>query len=354
MLNRLKEAQENIKNHNLDCFFFSSHSNVFYLSGFSSSNAYIVLTPEKGYFLTDGRYYEGAKEKVTHLEVILIKKLSETLRQIFQDLNIKKVGFEKDKVSVSFYEKLKSDFQEIQFEGFDGFLNNIRMVKSEEEIEIIKDAVIKTDKIFSKILENINSFDTELSVRRKIVDLIFEEGGTSESFPAIVATGKHSAIPHHETSLTKIEKNSPLLIDMGMKLKGYCSDFTRTIFIGKPNQKLIDIYNIVKEAHLEAVSVVKTGIQIKEIDIKARSVIEKYGYGEYFIHSTGHGIGIDIHEEPRIYKDNEDILKENTVFTIEPGIYIPDLGGVRLENIVVARKNSAELLTQTPLDLIII
>lgn len=354
MLNRLKEAQENIKNHNLDCFFFSSHSNVFYLSGFSSSNAYIVLTPEKGYFLTDGRYYEGAKEKVNHLEVILIKKLSESLRQIFQDLNIKKVGFEKDKISVSFYERLKSDFPEIQFEGFDGFLNNIRMVKSEEEIEIIKDAVIKTDKIFSKILQNINFFDTELSVRRKIVDLIFEEGGTSESFPAIVATGKNSAIPHHETSLTKIEKNNPLLIDMGMKLKGYCSDFTRTFFIGKPHQKLIDIYNVVKEAHLEAVSVVKAGIQIKEIDLKARSVIEKYGYGEYFIHSTGHGIGIDIHEEPRIYKDNEDFLRENTVFTIEPGIYIPNLGGVRLENIVVARKNSAEILTQTPLDLIII
>ncbi|MEZ0323094.1 MAG: Xaa-Pro peptidase family protein [Hydrogenothermaceae bacterium] len=354
MLSRLRKAQEKIRDSDLDCFLFSSYSNVFYLSGFSSSNAYIILTEDRGFFLTDGRYYEGAKEKISHLEVVLIKKLSDGLKQIFEDLNIKKVGFEKDKVSVSLYEKLKSDFPDIQFEGFDGFLSDIRMIKSEGEIGIIRDAVIKIDKIYLKILENINSFDTELSIRRKIVDLIFEEGGTSESFPAIVATGKNSAIPHHETSLAKIEKNSPLLIDMGMKLKGYCSDFTRTFFIGKPNQKLIDIYNIVKEAHLEAVSVVKAGIQIKEIDLKARSVIEKYGYGEYFIHSTGHGIGIDIHEEPRIYKDNEDTLKENTVFTIEPGIYIPNLGGVRLENIVVARKGSAEILTQTPLDLVII
>jgi Xaa-Pro aminopeptidase/Xaa-Pro dipeptidase len=139
---------------------------------------------------------------------------------------------------------------------------------------------------------------------------------------------------------------------MGMVYKGYCSDFTRTIFIGKVNKKLKDIYEIVKEAHLEATSRVMEGITTKELDEVARDVIKRYGYGDYFIHSLGHGIGIEIHEYPRISPRTYEILREGMVFTIEPGIYIEGLGGVRLENVVVCRKDKAEVLTQTPLDLI--
>lgn len=355
--NRLEKIREKILQNELDGFLFTSSSNVFYLSGFSSSNAYILMLKEKGYYLTDARYYQNAKNRIEGLSVLLIdknNKLKDILNDILSHHKVKKIGFEKDKVSLSFYEKLKEDLNFYELVGYEGFLNEIRTVKSEEEIELIKLAVEKTDRIFSKLLTEIDRFDTELSVRRRIIDLIFEEGGTSESFPAIVATGKHSAIPHWETSTSKIEKNSPLLIDMGMKLNGYCSDFTRTVFLGKPDSKIFEIYNIVKEAHLEATTAVKAGIPICEIDRKARSVIEKYGYGEYFIHSTGHGIGIDIHEEPRIYKDNQQELLKNTVFTIEPGIYIPGVGGVRLENIVVAAENGAYVLTQTPLEPIIL
>lgn len=177
-------------------------------------------------------------------------------------------------------------------------------------------------------------------------------GGSGESFPAIVASGKNSAVPHYETSDKSIEWNSPLLIDMGLKYKGYCSDFTRTIFLGEVNPKLIDIYKVVEEANLEATEIVKDGIPVKEIDLKAREIISKYGYGEYFLHSTGHGIGIEIHEFPRISHKSNNILIENMVFTIEPGIYIQGLGGVRLENVVVCRKNRGEILTKTPLDII--
>lgn len=357
MLDRLEKVRKKISESGLDGFLFTSGSNIFYLSGFSSSNAYIVLTKEKGYYITDARYYEGAKNKIKWLEVLLIdknNKLKDIINQILSEHGVSRLGFEKDKVSLSFYERLREDISSSQLEGYEGFLNDIRMVKSEEEIATIKLAVEKTDEIFSQLLKEIHSFDTELSVRRRIVDLIFEKGGTSESFPAIVATGKHSAIPHWETSTSRLEKNSPLLIDMGMKLNGYCSDFTRTIFLGKPDSKLLEIYNIVKEAHLEATAVVKAGITISEIDQKARSVIERYGYGDYFIHSTGHGIGIDIHEEPRIYRDTQQELQENTVFTIEPGIYVPGVGGVRLENIVVARKNGPQVLTNTPLEPVIL
>lgn len=357
MLNRIEKVRKKISENGLDAFLFSSSSNLFYLSRFNSSNAYILLLKEKGYYLTDARYYEGAKSKIKGLEVLLLDKnnrLKEVLNSTLSDNDVKKIGFEKDRLTLSFYEKLREDLKDYELIGYEGFLNDIRMVKSEEEIDTIKAAVEKIDEIFSQLIKELDRFDTELSVRRRIVDLIFEKGGTSESFPTIVATGEHSAVPHWETSSSRIENNSPLLIDMGMRLDGYCSDFTRTIFLGNPNKKLLDIYNIVKEAHLEATNVVKAGIPISDIDKKARSIIEKYGYGDYFTHSTGHGIGVDIHEEPRIYKDNQDELQENTVFTIEPGIYIPGLGGVRIENIVVARKNGPEVLTKTPLEPVIL
>lgn len=356
MLEHIKKVQEELKRVGLDCFLFTSHSNLFYLSNFSSSNAYILLFPDEGYYITDSRYYENAKNRIKGLDVIQInqKKLKDILLELLSEKRAKIVGFEKDKITLSFYEKLREELGDYQLSGFNGFLDKIRMVKTDSEIEVIHEAVKKIDKIFSQILREIEDLPTEISVRRRIIDLIFQEGGTGESFPAIVATGVHSAIPHWETSNSRIQKNAPLLIDMGMKLSGYCSDFTRTVFLGKVDQKLMDIYHVVKEANIEATSVVKAGIPIKEIDKRARWVIERYGYGDYFIHSTGHGIGIDIHEEPRIYRDNEETLLENTVFTIEPGIYIPGVGGVRLENIVVATTEGSKVLTTTPLDLTIL
>jgi len=141
---------------------------------------------------------------------------------------------------------------------------------------------------------------------------------------------------------------------MGMRYKGYCSDFTRTLFLGNVDPELKKVYEIVKEAHLSAVEKVKAGLPVKEIDLAARDVIQKSGYGDYFIHSTGHGVGIEIHEAPRISKNSEEIIRENTVFTIEPGIYLPGKGGVRLENIVVCRKDKAEVLTTTALDILLV
>ena len=356
---KLKQIQEKIKKEGLDSFFFTSKANVFYMTYFSSTNAYVILKPDKKYFITDARYYHGAKSKLKDWEVIELgsgqKKGIDHLRELLNELGGKNVGFEKDKVTISFYERLiNKDGKEklnVSLIGYEGFLNDIRMTKTEDEINIIQQAVEKIDNVFSYLLHDIPSLKTELEVRRKIVDYIFKEGGTGESFPAIVASGEHSAIPHWETSDSPIKWDNLLLIDMGLIYKGYCSDFTRTIALGNIDKELEKIYFIVKEAHEEATNAVKAGIPIGEIDLAARRVIEKYGYGDYFIHSTGHGIGIEIHEEPRIYKTNQDILMENTVFTIEPGIYLPGKGGVRLENIVVCRKNHAQVLTKTDLNI---
>jgi len=349
---KIDKVRKKIKNYNLDAFLFNYQPNVFYLTGFKSSNAFVLLTKDKKYFFTDGRYITSAREKLKDWDVILLKDGIRELKEVLTSIE-GKIGFEKDRTTIDFYEKLikKTDLDK-KLMGFSGFLNDIRAIKTEEEIKIIKKAVHKTDEIFKYIVDNIGSFETELDVRREIINQIFKKGGTGESFPAIVASGKNSAIPHYETSNKKIKKNQPLLIDMGMIYKGYCSDFTRTIFIGKVNKKLKEIYEIVKEAHLEATEKVMEGITTKELDETARNVIKKYGYGDYFIHSLGHGIGIEIHEYPRISPKNYEILKEGMVFTIEPGIYIEGLGGVRLENVVVCRKENAEVLTKTPLDMI--
>ncbi len=359
---KLKQIQRKIEKEGLDSFLFSSYANVFYMTYFRSSNAFVLLRPDKKFFITDARYYEGAKEKLKDWEVIELgkggKKGINHLRELINELGGKKVGFEKDKVTISFYEKLlnknadkPSERLSVELVGYEGFLNDIRITKTEDEIDIIRKAVHKIDNVFEKLLNDIPLLEKELDVRRKIVDYIFEEGGTGESFPAIVASGEHSAIPHWETSESKIKWNNLLLIDMGLVYRGYCSDFTRTVVLGVVDRELLKIYDIVKEAHIAATEAVKAGVSISEIDLSARRVIEKYGYGDYFVHSTGHGIGVEIHEEPRIYKTNDEPLLENTVFTIEPGIYIPGKGGVRLENIVVCRKDRAEVLTNTPLEM---
>ncbi|RUM57551.1 MAG: aminopeptidase P family protein [Persephonella sp.] len=360
-MEKIGKVINKIKAENLSSFFFSSHSNVFYLTGFSSTNAFVLLTEKNRYFFTDNRYYLGAKKKLKDWEVILIEGLND-IKDNLISLGGNRIGFEKDKNTISFYENLTSNSDlDKKLIGYAGFLDEIRAIKTGEEINTIKEAVEKTDEIFNYIVNNINSFSTELDVRREIVNQIFLKKGEGESFPAIVAFGENSAIPHYQTSDIEIKRGAPLLIDMGMKYKGYCSDFTRTIFIGNVSQtyglsrkaqKLRDIYEIVKEANIEATNIVKEGITAREVDLKARELIKRYGYGDYFIHSTGHGIGIDIHEFPRISYKSDTVLKEGMIFTIEPGIYIKGLGGVRLENVVLCKKDKGEVLTKTSLDLI--
>ncbi len=360
---KVEEVIKKIKEKNLDSFFVSSRANIFYLSHFRSSNAFILLTQKEKFFITDSRYYEAAKETLKDWDVIQLgeknKNQIEHLREILNGYGGKRIGFEEDRTTIAFYKKLVNEGDKnkklyCELVGFSGFFDDFRVSKTEKEIQIIKEAVKKTDRVFENILSLIPSAKNELDLRRMIINEIFLQGGTGESFPAIVAAGKNSAVPHHETSHSPIEKNSPVLIDMGMVYEGYCSDFTRVVFYGNVDPEIEKIYQIVKEAHLTAVEKVKAGVPVKEIDKAARDVIKKYGYGDYFLHSTGHGVGIEIHEPPRVSEKSEEILQENTVITIEPGIYIPHKGGVRLENIVVARKDGAEVLTETLLDQVVI
>ena len=349
---KIKEIQHKISEENLDAFFFTSSANIFYLTNFKSSYGFVILTPSHKIFITDNRYYLEARKKLKTWQIILIdntKKQIEQLAEIMYEYGGKKIGFEEDKITLSFYKNLKNKTN-AKLVGYNGFLNDFRKTKTNEEIFILSEAISKTDKIFKKILNEIPKSTSELDIRRRIINNIFLEDGEGESFPSIVAIGKNSAVPHHETYKEPIRKNNIILIDMGIKFKGYCSDFTRVIAYGKVDEELTKIFKIVKEAHQTALDIIKPKIPAKEIDKAARKVIEKYGYGKYFTHSTGHGIGVEIHEAPRISQFSDEIIEENMVFTIEPGIYIPGKGGIRLESVVVARKNEVEILTKTPLE----
>ncbi len=353
---KLDAVRELIREKGLDAFLFSSFSNVFYLSGFSSSHAYVVLSYQEKHLLTDGRYYERAKAELQDWEVHLIEgNPAKSIKKFLRERGFKRVGFESDRVSCELRKALRST--KIRWVPCKNFIGRIRMVKTPREIELMREGVKISDEIYRKVIREIEVGITELQVRGKIVSEIFKRGAKGESFPAIVASGKHSAIPHWESSEERVKHAEPLLIDMGLVWKGYCTDFTRTLHLGNPDADFKKVYSIVKEAHLLALEKAKVGVKLGELDKAARRYIKKKGYGKLFNHTLGHGVGIDIHESPRVYYKGEDAditLEEGMVFTVEPGIYIPDRWGVRLENIIVIERGVGRPLSDVDLELVVL
>lgn len=355
---RIEKVRKILEENKLDGLLLTSQPNIFYLSGFRSSHAYAVITPREKFFLTDSRYFEKAKEDLIDWQVIKIEgQVTKFLKEFFIKTKVKNLGYEKDKVTCYFKEKLKSP--RYRLKGLVNPLKRIRMVKDEDELQTLKEGIKKTDQVFKRVLEKLSQKIgkeelTELKVRGMIVKEIFEIGASGESFPAIVASGEASAIPHWESSKKSILKNAPLLIDMGLIWNGYSTDFTRTLFVGKPDKEFMNFYEIVKTAWFKGFEKVKAGIKVSEIDKTIREYFNQKGVAEYFIHATGHGIGIEVHEDPRVYHlvDEEVIIEDGMVFTIEPGLYFEKKYGIRLENIVIVENGQGTIFSEIPLDLI--
>jgi len=352
-----------LKENNLSAFLFTSFPNIFYLTNFRSSNAFIIITSKEHFFLTDARYFERAKNELKDWEVVLIKENTHSfLKKFIKNLNPKVVGFEKDGITCELREKLK--IKGIRFKGFTKVLKKLRIIKDEKELKILKEGIKKTDELYKYILNIIKKtiFDkeedlTELRLRGFLVARIFEIGAEGESFPAIIASDKNSAIPHWVTSKSNIEKNAPLLIDMGIIWKGYCTDFTRTLHLGKPSSEFKKLYELVKTAWYKGFEKVKRGIPFSEIDKTIREYFKSKDVDKFFVHATGHGIGVEVHEPPRIYYkplNKEEIIEDGMVFTIEPGLYFPDKFGIRLENIVFVENGKGEIYSQEDLELKVI
>lgn len=364
--------RDSMEKQQVDAVLVSSRSNVFYLSGFyglssQEREAYCFITKKNIFFITSPLYEHDIKPNGLIVRIVSqTNRLIKILEEIVNSENIKTVGFEQDNVSVAEFneiKKIKSEFKPFSFK-------DIRKIKSVGEIEKIKKACSVGDKVYNYILGQIKINMTEAHLA-SVMEIAMRNHDCLPSFPTIVAFGKNAAVPHHIPGKESLKKNQFVLLDFGVIFGGYCSDMTRTIFFGNPGNEDKNMHNTVKIAQEKAVGYIKNklasngksrinsnqsnkseiiNIQSSEVDKSARDYIVSQGYPD-FPHSLGHGIGIDVHESPSLAPSSKDILAEGMVFSIEPGIYLPENAGVRIEDLFAIQGNSLTKLTGSPVDL---
>lgn len=350
-LGKLRKSMEELA---LPALIISSAANRYYLSGFTGSAGSVLITPKENYFITDFRYVEQAAQQAPHLKVEkhLLKKM-ETVKALLAKEGIKKIGFEANYETFDEVENnLKAIVPEVEWVPVKGLVENLRLYKSKEEIERIDTAVKMTDEAFLHICDFIKAGQKERDVALELEVFFRKHGAQGPSFDLIVASGVRSALPHGVAGDKVIEEGDLIVIDMGALLNGYVSDFTRTVMVGKPGAKEREVYDIVLEAQLAAINGVKPGMKGKDVDALARNVIEKAGFADHFGHGLGHGLGIVVHEMPGVGPGGEMSIEPGMVFTVEPGIYLPNWGGVRIEDVVVMEETGPRVLTTATKDFI--
>ena len=350
---RLQEVRRHLEKSGLDALLVSHLPPVRYLTGFSGSNGLAILTPRGQWFLTDNRYRQQSRSEVVGFSIVVS---SDTLLQAARKHGIlrgkKRIGFESQYLSVASYESLRKLFPSARFIAKRSIIENIAAVKDESEIEVIKHAAAITDKVFKKVLGVLKPGIRELDVSAEISYWHQRYGADGDAFESIVASGPRGALQHGRASEKTICRGEFVTLDFGCTYKGYNSDMTRTVAVGKPTERAKRIYRTVLEAQMKAIEATQPGVSARSLDRAARSHIRSQGFGKYFTHSLGHGLGIEIHEPLRLSVKSKDIVKEGNVFTIEPGIYIQGFGGVRIEDDVVVRQKGVEFLTDAKRDLI--
>lgn len=332
----------------------TSHSNRFYLSAFSSSDGLVFLTHEKAYLIVDFRYYEMAKNRVgKSIEVILANgRFSDTIETLIKKHNIKNIWIEDRELSVWELSVYQKRFPDIEFFNLGNALNDLRAVKTQDEIELIIEAQNITDKAFSHILNFISKGKTEKEVALELEFFMRSNGSDGIAFDTICVSGAKSSLPHGTPADILLTDNSFITMDFGAKFNGYCADMTRTVVLGFATDEMKTVYNTVLEAQTLALEKIHAGVLGSTVDKAARDHIYKAGYEGCFGHSTGHGLGIDVHESPSFSPNYSKPIPENAVLSVEPGIYLEGKFGVRIEDIVVVRKNGYENLTNSPKKLI--
>ncbi|ALC81586.1 MULTISPECIES: M24 family metallopeptidase [Bacillus] len=354
-MGKVKKLRSIFNDWNIDGILITSAVNLRYMTGFTGSSGLAVVSKDRAAFITDFRYMDQANEQIDGFEIIehkgnLTKKAVETMK----DMGIKSIGFEQDKMTYGTYAAYLKQYPDANFVPTSQTVEKLRLIKTPEEIKILEEAAKIADEAFSHILTFIKPGISELSVANELEFYMRKLGASESSFDTIVASGARSALPHGVASDKIIEPGDFVTLDYGAYYKGYCSDITRTVSVGKPSDKLKEIYQVVLEAQLHARKHIKPGISGKEADALARSIIAEKGYGEYFGHSTGHGLGMEVHENPALSIKSEWELEKGMVVTVEPGIYLSGLGGVRIEDDIVLTEDGNTSLIHSPKELIIL
>jgi Xaa-Pro aminopeptidase len=350
--NRLMSVQRMIDSNQLDGILFSSLENIRYLCGFTGSDGALILTQKASFFLTDSRYWTQADEEVKGSQIVHYKKKLDGITSLLLELKLTKIGFESPAFPFSYYQYLSEKLtHQSTLIPLENELKNLRALKDAQELDLIRQAIDIASKSFLHITGRIKEGVLEREIAMEMEFFMKRNEGEGIGFDIIVASGKRSALPHGRAGMKRIERGDLILIDYGTSFQGYHSDETCTVILGSPSPEQKKIYRIVKDAHDKAVERVRPGIPIQEVDQAAREHIRQSGYGEYFGHGTGHGVGLAVHENPTVNSENKGLIQEGMVFTIEPGIYIPDWGGVRIEDMVWVAPQGTEVLTYLPKEL---
>ncbi len=348
---RLREA---LAGKNVDALLVTHLPNVRYLCGFTGSAGLLLVAARKSVFITDGRYREQAAHEVHNARVWVPKGgLLEAAAKVTGALMLKTVAIEADHMPVATRDKLARLLPSgTRARSLSGTVEALRLIKDNAEIELLRRAVLLGSKLFKTVLREIRPGSPEVAASAELEYAARRAGADAMSFETIVAAGPRSALPHGRASSQPIPRNGFVVLDFGVILAGYCSDMTRTVHVGRPSARERAIYEAVLEAQQAGLDAVRPGVAVSNVDLAARSVLRRAGFGKYFTHSTGHGVGLEIHEPPRLGKGQRELLRPGMVVTIEPGVYVPGLGGVRIEDMVAVTNTGREVLTPTPKELI--
>jgi Xaa-Pro aminopeptidase len=360
---RLKSLQAVFERIHSDAFLVTHLPNIRYLCGFTGTSGVLVVLGTSSVFFTDGRYTEQARAEVQGARIVIARKpplaaAAEWLVENRSKLGRKRsstLGFESEHLTVA----ARSQVARLLRPGLGlretrGLVERARMVKDADEIALIRAATVLGASLFDRALEVIRPGVTENEVAAEMEHAARQGGAEEMSFPTIVAAAKRSALPHGRASKTAIPSRGFVVCDFGVILSGYCSDRTRTVHVGRPTSEARAMYEAVQEAQAVAIQTVKAGVNVSEIDQAARKILKRRGLVKHFTHSTGHGVGLEIHEPPRIAAGQTEILCPGMVITVEPGVYIAGSGGVRIEDMVVVTEDGCEVLAPTSKELITI
>src|SRR4030043_57087 len=340
----LVKIRESLNRRGVDGFLITDINNVRYFTGFSGSSGPLLITGEKSFFVTDFRYKEQSEREVKGWDIVIGKgDIVKTIKNLSKKTGIKKLGIEAS-VTYKFFMRLSNIG--LSLKAFNGFVERLREIKDAIEINSIKEAVRRAESAFLDVKPYIRQGVKERAIALRLEERLKKKGCRHIPFDIIIASGPNSAMPHARPTEKKLNEGDLVIIDWGGEADGYFSDLTRTFLIKGMNiTKKKEIYQIVSKANRRAISNILPGARSNDIDSSAREVIKEAGYGEFFGHGTGHGVGIQIHEAPRISWNQKQAIKENMVFTIEPGVYVPGVGGVRIEDMVLVGEKGPQVLT---------
>ncbi len=349
---RLEQVRNKLAEQKLPALIVFSRANVRYLTGFTGSAGILIVGRDDwAWLVTDGRYKLQSKEqtKGTGVKIAITRMTDKVLANILKRTGVHRVGFEGRYCTVAFLDRLKGELKgsKIKLESVSGVVEELRAVKDESELTCIQQAAQIADAAFEHALKVLKVGMTERELAWEIEAFLRTHGADAIAFTPIIVSGERTALPHGQPSDRRLRKGDLVTMDLGAMVNGYCSDLTRTVVIGRPNSEQQKIYRAVWEAQQKAIESLVANQKGKKVDSIVREVLDKHGFKKLFMHGTGHGVGLEVHESPSLGQRSKDVLKPNMVVTIEPGVYVPEFGGVRIEDLVLVTDSVPEVLTHS-------